>query len=104
MLDSEGKLKETYIGKLILIPVFFCCESLFLFSEEVRNFIRNIENSAGNETVRLIKLYKILSAGSEEDLRDMMLTDETLAAFYNELETYGKSIYGLEKDICDKFA
>lgn len=55
---QDGVIKPEYINKVILIPTFFCFETMYLFSEKFKNTIRNI-NSLGNSTEhKLIKLYK----------------------------------------------
>lgn len=53
-----GVIKPEYINKVILIPTFFCFETIYLFSDKFQNTIRNI-NSLGNRTEhKLINLYK----------------------------------------------
>lgn len=55
---KDNNIKDAYINKIIIIPVFICYETLYLYSEHVRKVITNIGTYEDTETVRLIKAFK----------------------------------------------
>lgn len=55
---KNGLVKPEYANKVILIPTFFCFESIYLFSKEFQNTIKNIEKLGNRTEHKLVKLYK----------------------------------------------
>lgn len=55
---TENSIKNVYKNKIILIPVFICYETLYLFSQYVKEVLSNIDTYEDTETVRLIKAFK----------------------------------------------
>lgn len=58
ILDSDYTIKHYYANKLILIPIFFCYETLYLFLDKFQNVIENICKLEKTEPVKLVELYK----------------------------------------------
>ncbi|MCM1222805.1 MAG: hypothetical protein NC548_50945 [Lachnospiraceae bacterium] len=58
ILDNSYNIKSQYIDKVCLVPVYICYETLYLYSEEVRNTIGNIDSFGNTEPVRLVKALK----------------------------------------------
>lgn len=56
-LDTSNKIKPEYEDKVILIPVFFCFETLYLYSDMLVNFISKLSNSDTSRHSELLKLY-----------------------------------------------
>lgn len=58
IMNNNGDIKESYANKIVLIPVFFCYETLYLFLPQLQNIIKNIDSYGNSQAKELIKIYK----------------------------------------------
>lgn len=73
--NSEGTLKDCYRDKIILIPVYFCYETMTLFSSYIRDSIlkSRLGNSDSEKLISLYKRYYNYGVVSPEVLKDFAL-------------------------------
>lgn len=58
ILDKDGNIKATHANKIILIPIYFCFETLMLYSKQLQTIIKNADSCDDCEMIKLIKMYK----------------------------------------------
>lgn len=56
--ENTLKLNSDYKDKIILIPIFICYETLYLYANIIRQLIDNIHLYKDTRSVKLIKAYK----------------------------------------------
>lgn len=78
ILKSDYTIKPYYLNKLILVPIFFCYETLYLFLGQFQNLIKDIYKLEKTEPVKLIELYK---------------------SYYDYSRIHPESMYGIVKDL-----
>lgn len=55
---ETGKVKDLFRDKIILVPVFFCFETIYFYSKQLQQVIADIDVEVKTQTTELIKLYK----------------------------------------------
>lgn len=92
--DTLFEVREEFENKVILVPVFFCYETLVLFSKYLQGLLSDIASVESNETVRLLQLYKQYydySKDSPEDLHNICSVLPQIVDKVHSITGYGNS-------------
>lgn len=58
LVQDTGVIKDNYKNKIILIPIFFCFETLYLYSEQLKRIIAEINTLKECQAKQIIEKYK----------------------------------------------
>jgi len=56
--DKDSDLKSAIKDKLILIPVFFCFETIPLFSHELQSYLLEVEGLKATQSLEMLELFR----------------------------------------------